>query len=417
MDNLHNLPASPRLSRNNSKISFQGLTQPLFHGLLIREKPATEETKSDFVSDFPEITLYQVRSIFWKAFLFAFVIQMVKMTIFLPDGEMWANQIHYFLSNNPLVFDFHAAYGHPGTTLVGLGCLIHIFFGLSFDTALTISVTLLIATVTAACAALCFLLQPQSLWWFTTGFILTLSRFYVVATPPTAVVMPFITLLVLALCWLWERSASGWLYFLWGIILGLSAATRLDISIFVGIPLFILLSYRRGMRVVVPVLTGGVLSFSITDPFLWFMPVRHVIDLFSKFTLHYANYGTSRHVPWFEWVHGIPLAVIAIVWFLVLHIRRRLSSVIPTEVLMAFLGISLLAGLLLIFSKFQSIRYLYPLITVWEIFLPLFALQCCPPTHGQISLRSGNLDARTARVIVGFIMPAQVFGYFFMFHG
>ncbi len=383
-----------------------------------RGKPDPEGALLQITSDLPEITPHQVKSIFWKVFLFAFVIQMVKTTIYITDGEMWAQQIQHFLNSSSAVFNFRAAYGHPGTTLVGLGCLFHILFGFSFNIALTLSVALLIAAVTAACAALCFLLQPQSLWWFTTGFILTLSRFFVTATVPTAAVMPFITLIVLASCWLWVRtiSTSGWHYFLWGIMLGLSAATRLDISLFVGIPFFILLSYRSGIRVMVPILTGGLISFIFADPFLWFMPVQHVIDLWSKFTLHYSNYGTERLIPWMEWIHGIPLAILAIAWFLVLYLRRRLSDVIPAQVLLVFLGISLLAVLLLTSSKFQTIRYLYPLIIVWEIFLPQFALQNCPRNNGQVSFMSGSLDAKTARVIMGFIIPTQVLGYFFIFN-
>jgi hypothetical protein len=369
-------------------------------------------------SDLSKLPLNQARSIFCKVFLFAFVIQMVKMTIFLSDGEMWAYQIRYFLTNDPYGFDlFHAGYGHPGTTLMGLGSLFHILFGLSYSTALTLSVTLLIATVTAACAALCYLLQPQSLWWFTTGFILTLSRLYVTATPPSAVVMPFITLVVLALCWLLKQniSVSIPLIFLWGIILGLSAATRLDITLLVGIPLIILFCYGSGMRVLVPVITGGVISFILSDPYLWFMPVQHVIDLWSKFTVHYSSYPMSRSLPWFEWVQGVPLAVIAIAWFLFLHHRRRLSSLIPTQVLFVFLWISLLAVMILVSSKFQAIRYLFPLIIVWEVFLPLFALQGCPHNYGGASLKFRRLDARTSWVIAGFIIPTQVIGYIFMF--
>ena len=166
----------------------------------------------------------KAKSIFWNVFAFAIVIQIVRTSIFLTDHGMWTSQIQYFLSNNPRQFNFFAAYGHPGTTLVVLGSIFHILFGLSYGNALTLGLAILIAAATAACAALCYLLQPQSLWWFTTGFILTLSRFYVKATPPTAVVTSFIALIVLASCWLWKRStASRWLYFVWGFILGLSS--------------------------------------------------------------------------------------------------------------------------------------------------------------------------------------------------
>jgi hypothetical protein len=165
----------------------------------------------------------------------------------------------------------------------------------------------------------------------------------------------------------------------------------------------------------VPVITGGVLSFFLADPFLWFMPAQHVIDLLSKFTLHYSYLGSRRHLLWFEWVNGIPLALIAIAWFLILYLRRRLSNIIPTQVLLVFLGITVAAVLMLTSSKFQAVRYLYPLTIVWEIFLPLFALQRCPRKNcGQASM-SGRLDAKTAWIILGFIIPTQVIGYLYVF--
>lgn len=358
----------------------------------------------------------QVNVIFRNVFIVAFVLQAVKMTIFLPDGEMWANQIRFFLTGNPSMFDFRAAYGHPGTTFLSLGCLMH-FSGLSYYAAITLSVAFLVAAATAGCSALCFLLQPRSLWWFTTAFILTASRFYMLATPPTAVIMPLLVLLVLSLCWCWDHTVSGWFYVLFGIGLGLSAATRLDMSLFTGIPLLILLYYRKGKSMVAPVLSGAVISFFIADPFLWFMPVQHIFDLLSKFTMHYADYEVARQVPWFEWVQGVPLAIIAIAWFLVLHIRRRLDCIVPAPVLFVFLGISLLAVLLLISSRFQSIRYLYPLIVVWEIFLPLFALQGSLQCEDSVSWSADGLDTRSAWVIMGFVLPTQMLEYLFMFHG
>jgi hypothetical protein len=364
-----------------------------------------------------EAAQYLAKNIFRQVFLLSFAVHMVKLSIYLADGDMWANQIKYFLEKNSLVFDFHAAYGHPGTSLVTLGCILHTVFGLSFRTAVTVSASLLLSTVTASCASLCYLLKPASLWWFTTAFILTLSRFYVAATPPTAIVMPLVVLLVLSSCWLWDRTRTGtrWLHFLWGVIVGISASTRLDVTLLVGMPLFLLLSFRSGAGVIAPIAAGVCLSFFLTDPFLWFMPVRHVSDLMSKFTLHYSNYTTSRTIPWPEWAHGIPLATIAIVLFLFLLARRKTPGAIPTQPLLVFLGITLTAGLLLTSSKFQAIRYLYPLIIVWEILLPLFLLEQCHVRGSQVPLAAGNLDTYVARVLLFFVIPTQVLGYFFMF--
>ncbi|NVN97578.1 hypothetical protein HXX01_05150 [Candidatus Nomurabacteria bacterium] len=346
--------------------------------------------------------------------MFAFVIQMIRTSIFLTDHEMWANQINYFLSNNPQQFDFHMAYGHPGTTLVVLGAIIYKVFGVSFSHALTITISFIIALLTATSAVLCFILRPETLWWFTTAFILTMSRFYVTATPPTATVMSFVILLVLLSCWLYELKlfASRWLYFLYGVLLGLSAATRLDVTLLIGVPLFMLLSFKAGIRAALHVVSGCVLSFFLADPFLWFMPIQHLIDLVSKFTLHYSNFGTSRSLPVNEWIHGVPLALMSILWFLFLALRQRFSMLVSVHVMSVFLGITFFAVLMLIQSKFQSIRYLYPLIIVWEIFLPLFVL---PADKDRVLAKSLVLDAKTVRVISVFVIGAQLFGYLFMF--
>jgi hypothetical protein len=258
------------------------------------------------------------------------------------------------------------------------------------------------------------MLQPQTLWWFTTGFILTMSRFYNSATPPTIVVMPILTLIVLLLCWLMKQKIDGSIskYFLWGTVLGISAATRLDISLFIGIPLIFLILRWSGIRAILPVLAGVTISFFITDPFMWFMPIQHVMDLLYKFTLHYSDFHQTRMIPWYEWANGVPLAVISIVWFLALLIRRRLGNVVPTQVLIVVLGLSLLASLILATSKFQSIRYLFPILVIWEIFLPMFAQQEYPYTIDHASTRTGLLDKKAVWVILGFIIPTQILGYF-----
>ncbi len=342
---------------------------------------------------------------------------MSKLTIWLPDGEMWANQVQYFLNKSPALYDYTRAYGHPGGTFIVLGCLFHMLFGLSFSTSLTLSVSLLIALATAACAALCFLLQPQTLWWFTTGFILTISRLYNTATPPTAAAMPLLSLIVLASCWILtqKKTEIRRLCFLWGALLGVSCSTRLDISLFVGIPLLFLLWRWSGTHGIAPVMVGVVASFFLSDPFMWFMPAQHVLDLVHKFTLHYSNFPQRMTLRWYEWTNGVSLAVIAMVWFLVLLYRRRLGVGIPTQVMLVFLGISVFAGLLLTSSKYQAIRYLYPLIIVWEVLLPLYALQKSPSPDAQGAAATGILDQRTRWVVLGFVIPTQLLGHIVTF--
>ncbi|HEY6839258.1 MAG TPA: hypothetical protein VI389_10980 [Geobacteraceae bacterium] len=370
----------------------------------------------------PDFSHARARSIFWKVFLFAFIIQLVRNSIFLTDHGMWASQLRFFLTNDPRQFNFFAGYGHPGTTLISLGSVFHVLFGVSYSNALTLSLTVIISGATAACAVLCYVLQPQSLWWFTTAFILTLSRFYVKATPPTATVTALTVLVALASCWLWKQDGkvSLWLYFLWGVLLGLSFSTRFDVTILVGAPLLLLLTLRTGARVIGPVLSGGLMGFFVSDPYLWFMPLQHIKDLIHNLLIHSSrnagSYGRLS-ISWLEWAHGTFLAAISIALFVYLQARRRLKNSVPPQVLLVLLGCTLVTLTLLIISKVQAMRYMYPLIMSWEVFLPLFALQDCPQTYGDISFKSGRLDPKTATVIMGFIIPTQILGYCLIFFG
>ena len=272
----------------------------------------------------------QERDIFLRVLLYGFIIQMAARAASVEsvDQSMWAKQIQYLLTHDPRVFDFYAAYGHPGTTLVELGSLFHILFGFSYSTALTLGMSILIAVVTAACSVLCFLLYRQSLWWLATAFLLLLNRMYMNATPPTAVVMPFTVLIVLATWWLWEQQGrtSRWPYFLWGAVAGLAAATRLDASLLVSTPMFVLLWYRHGRRVVLPLLAGAGISFFMADPFLWFMPIRHVTDLVHKFTMHYVYYSPTKMEP-SEFINAMWMSTVSFGWsFVLLFYQRRVRN-------------------------------------------------------------------------------------------
>jgi hypothetical protein len=345
--------------------------------------------------------------------LYALIVQLViRNTTLFIDKNLWANQIAYFLNHDPRVFDMLGAYGHPGGTLVALGSLFHIFFGLSYSNALIFSVSLLIATTTAACATLCFLLYPGSLWWMATAFILTFSRFYIDATPPTAVVMPFIALAVLTTWWivLQYDQKSRWKYFIWGIIAGLAAATRLDVSLLVGAPMFVLLWRQNRNRVVLPILAGFVITFFLADPFMWFMPVRHLLDLVHKFTLHHNDFSHPTTINVQKVIQSFALAIISIMWWLYLFLFLR-KRIIPNRIASAFLGVTLLATFVILSSRFQAMRYFYPLIIVWEIFLPLLALETFSPASRHEPSGSFPSGTVTSWSIMGLVILTQILSY------
>jgi hypothetical protein len=356
----------------------------------------------------------QAKCIFIGVLLYAFAVQLVirNSTLFI-DKNLWANEIAYFLNHDPRVFDMLGAYGHPGGTLIAVGILFHIFFGLSYSNALIFSVSLLIATTTAACATLCFLLYPGSLWWMATAFILTFSRFYIDATPPTAVVIPFIALAVLTTWWtgLQYDQKSQWKYFIWGIIAGLAAATRLDVSLLVGVPMFVLLWCQNRNRVVLPILAGFVITFFLADPFMWFMPIQHLLDLTRKFMLHHNGFSQPTGINAQQIIQAFALAAICIIWWVALLGLRRSKPIIPNRIMGMFLAVSLFAFVVILSSTFQALRYFYPLIIVWEIFLPLLALETFSPANRQEPSGSFPSGTVTSWSIIGLAILTQILSY------
>jgi len=316
--------------------------------------------------------------IFWGVLLSSFTIHVLSLSLIpCPDLTMWANQIEYVLNHDPRAFDFYLAYGHPGTTLVQLGSLLHIVFGIPYEKTVILSMSMLLAGVTSASAVTCFLLHRQSLWWLTTAITLTVSRFYFHATPPTALVLPFTVLMVLTSWWLWESDAATlkWRSVLWGAIVGLSAATRLDASLLTGVSLGLVILYRHRSRAILYAVVGAASAFFVADPFLWFMPWQHSVDLVRKFLIHYNQFRSPSSITPRELLATIPLSVLCIFWWLLLPRFRAQARVAPFMILGAFLGITLLATVIILSSSFQDIRYFYPFLIVWEVFLPLFILE------------------------------------------
>lgn len=359
-----------------------------------------------------ELELKRAQYIFYGIFLFSFAVQLAmrKQYIFL-DTAMWADQIKYFLTNDPRVFDYYAAYGHPGTTLIVLGSLLNLIFGFSYNTAIIISISTLVAGTTAACSVLCFLLYQRLYWWLTTAIMLTFNRLSMYSTPPTEAVMPFIVLIVLATWWTLEQKHTipKRRFFILGCIFGLSAATRLDVSLLVCIPMAILIMYRQGQKPALLLSIGVGTSFFLANPFLWFMPLQHLSDLIHKFTLHHNLFDRHQVIETINYMHASPLAIVSVLCAYILLCQRRLSPIIPSQIIIVYSGISVIGLIMVISSTFQAIRYLYPLIIVWEILLPLFVFERFSPSNG---LKATILDFKTpisTKVIVCFIFLSQFF--------
>jgi hypothetical protein len=357
----------------------------------------------------------QVRIIFISLFFFGCIVQGTSRLIAgeSVDSSLWADEIKFILTQDARAYDFYGAYGHPGTTIVELGILFHKLFGISFNNSVALAISLLVAGAAAACSALCFLIDSRSLWWLATGLVLLLNRMYLNATPPTTVVMPFMALIILSAWWLWERQleASDWRYVAWGVVIGLSAATRLEVTVLVAIPMVLTVSYHKGSITMLPTFAGALLGFIVADPFLWFMPIRHVTDLVRKFTIHYAHYSSSKIDP-VDFINFMWLAALSFCWALFLFYKRRLADIMPLPIVVVFSLISVLSLIGMFSSTFQAVRYLFPLIVVWEVLLPLFALKTVA-IYPSLA-KSQNTPVMSLAIIILSIIT-QLFAYLTIF--
>ena len=333
--------------------------------------------------------------IFISVLIVGFSIQAAMNSIFpLGDLAMWAKEIRYFIAQDPKQFDFNGAYGNPGTLVLELGTVLHTLFDISYRNAVTLSVSVLVALAVAACSVVCFFLQPDSLWWLATACTLLFNRLCISATPPTAVAIPLITLIVLAAWWLINQQAlPAMKYFLgWGAAVGLACATRIEVSLLVSAPFSLLIARQHGRRTLLPMIAGALVVFFLSDPYLWLMPAKHLGDLVRRFTINYAQYP---NMPIFvdEMVQTLWLAALSCGWCLARLMRRSLPRILPGTIIVALSAISLLMLIVVFSSNYKPSRYFIPVAVVWEVILLLLALEAA---EVKVVSDGGSVATRTA---------------------
>jgi len=111
------------------------------------------------------------------------------------------------------------------------------------------------------------------------------------------------------------------------------------------------------------------------DPFMWYMPVRHVWDLVRKFTMHYSEFAVPHSIQWYEWIHAVLFAMIFVVWAGLTLMRKTRTELVPKQILIILLATWGAAVCLLLTSSFQAVRYLYPIVVIAEVLLPLYILE------------------------------------------
>lgn len=352
--------------------------------------------------------------VFLLALFVAFIGQGFIWTHFeYVDKSMWVDQARFIATRDPQAFNKLVAYGHPGTVAVEIAIIAHKLFGVSYTAASNGSLTVLNSLVIAVIITLCYELRPQNMWYVVVGGLLIFNRLFPASTPPTAAASPLIVLLFLVTLWLYENTKNirSWQLVFWGIVAGLSASSRTDITGVVALPLLLFMFPRLGSKKVALMVASAALTFYITDPFMWARPLGHMYDLVAETHLHYANF-TPSHLTLPAVLLISPLAILSIGFALVfLFGKKKLPHVLAPKFIIMMLVLTVGIGTILLTAKFQAQRYFFPLVMLWETFLPLFLLELLSYITFSF-LPSGDKQVRARRLakiaVVTLLVGGQV---------
>lgn len=317
-----------------------------------------------------------IRYIFFGVFFISFICQMTLWSRpYMMDVVMWKNQAEYVDNNDPKQFDMLAAYGHPGGPLILGPILIHKVFDINYSTQLLIGVLAFLNSLTIAFIALiCFLIRKNSIWWLVVASILSFHYLYIYATPPSALASLVFVLLCLFTFYLYEDKLriDTSSIFLWSLTSGFLVATRADIGIVASSFLAIILIPKMGFRNFLLTCICAFGFFITFNPFMWFMPLRHMGDLLYKVTYHYSNFSPTTIPAWLLFDIFF-MSLISIFIFLTISLFRK-KITLPVPLVFGFSVFLMTVTLCTIFltSNYQALRYFMPLIFIWETLLVLF---------------------------------------------
>lgn len=356
---------------------------------------------------------------FCVAFLVAFLAQWgLWRSVNFVDQSFWLEKVEFLkedIFKAPLVFDAKRHAAHPGT-LVLLPAAVLVKTGLAAaDAALRLSLTLINTVVITATVTMARQLYPKSPWWLGVAGVVLFNPIYQNINPLDAVAASLTVLIFLTLWWCLERHRAA---FLLAILLGLAAATRLHIALLLSAPVLGVLAYKDSLRRSALVGLGALITASALIPFWWLSPAAFVqgavMNQLAYFTDQTIYLAETYQLSLWELAAPSPLAVFSLL-LAVVGLRWKNSSPLPR-----FFAITLLAGTILILSIFglsnmQSYRYVFPVIMVWEVLLPLFLLHAMqkirwperlPVRAGVMLLLSGTY---MTLLIYSLLLPVPVY--------
>jgi hypothetical protein len=318
-----------------------------------------------------------------KIFIIAFLVTSIFQFLFLIslgfyDQNMWADQAKYVVIGDPKEFNAFQAYGHPGGTVIDGVVAVQKITGLSYYTSITIFLPIFNGLLAGLISVLCYLLSGEFLWSMAILGTLAGDALYESSTPPSAVAALLIVLLCLLTLYIYkkfdsqsEKEKTNFLFF-WSLVSGMAVATRADIGIVSTFVFILLLKSKINWKQFLYSGLGAFLSFCVFDPFMWFMPVKHIGDLIGKVVYHYADFAPV-HLNGFYVLSFSSLLVISVFLSIILiFMRQKIYSVLPPIFTCALIIMTTFLYDIFLTAHYQAERYFMPIVFIWQVFLPIF---------------------------------------------
>ena len=336
----------------------------------------------------------------------------VFFNVGILDEAFWSAQARSVEAGSPEQYNAAHAYGHPGGPVILGTIAVHHLAGISYEMALPVFLTLFNSVVIAAIAMVCQRLRPKSLWWLPVVGTLSIDKLYAVSTPTSAVVGPLLVLLALVTLritlGILEQEKVSWRWLAgWSLVAGLAVATRFDIGSITTAVLFAVLMSGLGTTLRWRQFAGMAMAacavFAICDPYMWYMPVQHVGDLFGKAALHHQTFARNR----LDLGEVVSLSSLAFLGLAFTMLGQAVPGVarktLPAVFVWSLIALTVLLYGIFLSASYQAVRYFIPIVFIWQAFLPLQLFDLIAGLRFQ-SIRTEAARARARQFCVAAVV-------------
>jgi len=281
---------------------------------------------------------------------------------------------------------------HPGTTIIFPAALLTLT-GIPAATALRGTIIVIISLLIAGIFTIAYVLRPQSYWWLAAGSVALFFPLYFYATPTNVLIAPCLTLIALIALGIYERTlpANHKLIILLGLLIGLAADIRLHDAAVLSAMFLVIIEPVIKRRQLLIVLGLATLTTIALNPLLWFSPLQYAENTVLRIATHVAISSPYRMVITPEkFILYTPITVLALlatafglITILFKPNRPLANKILPTspQFLLAFLVGTVGISTIFFIARYQTLRYFYPFIMIWDILFALIILNWAKSTR------------------------------------